>query len=560
MKNHIKSFFTKKDGNILVMTAAAMVFLVGLVAMVVDAGSFYYQKRRLQSAADMAALAAGADIAHARAAALAALSSNGYAAGALEGLTMGVFDPSAALGARFTTGGSNPNAAQVTLLTYAPMQFSKIFQLVGYQSSNGKVAIQASGVGATPAQASFAIGSTLASFNGGVLNAVFGALLGSSVSLQVMDYNSLLSTNIDLFQFSNALATRANLTGATYNSVASGSFAVGDILRAGITAAQGNSASAGAIGAMQALYHTLSSSALAQTINLSSLLNFGPYGGNNVGGASPVSFQINALSFFSSVLQIANRAHQLTFDLGVNIPPVADVTLTMTVGEPPVGTSIYMVGATGASAYTSQTRLLFTAQVSASGLSSSINLPILIDLAAGQATLAGVQCDMPSMTGTNVTLNVTPSVADAWIGNITNSMLTSTTTAPNPAAATILNLANIATVTGRAYASISNLTPTAVNFTYAQITSATGQNTSTTDFVSSLLSSLFQNLVMNVNVIGLPILVPAGLTTTIATALATATSPLDIVISSVLTALGLSLGQATTWVTGVKCGTPSIVQ
>jgi uncharacterized membrane protein len=232
----------------------------------------------------------------------------------------------------------------------------------------------------------------------------------------------------------------------------------------------------------------------------------------------------------------------------------------MTVGEPPVGTSMYMVGAAGASAYTSQTRLLFTAQISASGLSTLINLPILIDLAAGQATLAGVQCDAPSTAGTNVTLNVTPSVADAWIGNITNSMLTSTTTAPNPGPATLLNLVNIATVTGKANASISNLTPTPVNFTYAQIASATGQNTSTSDFVSSLLYNLFQNLVMNVNVIGLPILVPANLTTTIATALAAATTPLDTIISSVLTALGLSLGQATTWVTGVKCGNPAIVQ
>jgi uncharacterized membrane protein len=560
MKKYIGMFIANKRGSVLVLTAAAIVFVVGMIAMVVDFGSFYYQKRRLQTAADMAALAAGADLANARAAAVAALASNGLGAPTLQDISPGVFDPNAALGNRFNTGGSAQNAARVTLLTYVPMQFSKIFQLLGYSSANGQVAIKASSVGATPSEASFEIGSTLASLNGGVLNAVFGALLGGNVSLQLMDYNALLNANIDLFQFSNALATRINLTGPTYGSVASGSFTVGNILQAAITAAQANHGSAAAIAAMQDMVKAMSSSALGQKINMSSLVNFGPYSGNTVGALGPVSAQISAMNFFSSVLQIANGSNQLSFDLGVNLPPLAGVTLALAIGEPPVGASRFMVGATGASAFTSQTRLLFTAQITSAGLSSKIILPILLDVASGQATLGAVKCNAANMSATNVTLNVTPSVANAWIGNVTNAMLYSKTVAPDPLAATILTLANIATVTARANATITNRSPTAVNFTYAQIQSTAGQSTSTTDYVSSLLYYLFRNMVMNVNVIGLPALVPPALTTTIATALVAATAPLDVVISSVLTALGLSLGQATTWVTGVSCGTPKIVQ
>jgi uncharacterized membrane protein len=560
MKNLLKSLLANERGNVLVLTASGMVFVIGMVAMVVDVGSFYYQKRRLQTAADMAAMAAGSDVANASAAALAALSSNGYSAATLQDVTTGVYNSSASLGNRFTPGATNANAAKVTLLTYAPMQFSKIFQLAGYPTSAGTVAIKAAGVGSAAANASFEIGSTLASLNGGVLNAVFGALLGGNVSLQLMDYNSLLSANIDLFQFANALATRVNLTGPTYNSVASGSFTLGDVLQAAITTAQTEQDSSTAIAAMQTLYRTLSSSALGKTVSLSSLVNFGPYGGRSIGPSGPVAAQISALNFVSGVLQIANEKNQLSFDLGVNIPPVSSVTLTLAIGEPPVGSSQFVVGASGASAFTSQTRLLFTAQIAAQGLSSKINLPILLDVASGQATLAGVSCNAANMPATTVTLNVSPSIANAWVGNVTNAMLYSLTTPPNPPAATILTLANIATVTARANAAISNLSPTPVNFTYAQIQSAAGQNTSTTDYVSSLLSNLFQNMVLNVTALGLPALVPPGLTTTIATTLVSATAPLDVAISSTLTALGISLGQATTWVTGVGCGAPTIVQ
>lgn len=560
MRRLLRSFGSSKSGNVIVLAACTILMIAGLAALVVDVGTFYYAKRHLQTAADMAALAASTDLSDDQAAALAALTSNGYSANVLQSVTAGTYSPSASLGNRFTAGGTSPNAVKVALLNHTPVHFAPVFALLGVPTNSGTVAIGAKSVGSTPAYASFAIGSTLASFNGGVLNAVLSALVGGNVSLQVMDYNALANANIDLFQFSNALATRLNLTGTTYSSIASGNFAIGDIFQAAITSAQSQGASSSAIAALQALDNAIPSTMLSKTVNLSSLVSFGPYGRNSVGNASPVAFQVSALNLMSSVLQLANGSNQIALDLGVNTSPLADVTLTLMIGQPPVGTSTYALGPTGASVYTAQTRLLFTAQIGGSGLPATITVPILINLAGGQASLASIQCNAAQMSTSNVTLNVTPSLANAWIGNVTNSMLTSLTTTPNPGPATILNIVGLVSVTGRANAAITNLLPTPVSFSYAQITSVTGQTTSTTDYVSSLLSNLFGGLVMQVNVVGLPLLVPPNLTGTIGTALAAATTPLDSTINSVLLALGLNLGQATTWVSGVTCQTPVVVQ
>lgn len=58
-----------------------------------------------------------------------------------------------------------------------------------------------------------------------MLNAVLGRLLGANLSLSVMDYNALASANIDLFQFSNALATRVGLKAVTYGDLVAGNLA-----------------------------------------------------------------------------------------------------------------------------------------------------------------------------------------------------------------------------------------------------------------------------------------------------------------------------------------------
>ncbi|WP_204327080.1 hypothetical protein, partial [Stenotrophomonas maltophilia] len=59
--------------------------------------------------------------------------------------------------------------------------------------------------------AAFHVGSGLAALDGGIANAVLGALLDTRLSLRAMDYDALLSTRVDAFRFLDALDARLNL-------------------------------------------------------------------------------------------------------------------------------------------------------------------------------------------------------------------------------------------------------------------------------------------------------------------------------------------------------------
>lgn len=602
MLKQVNKLATCRSGSVVVVAAFFMLVAVAMGAIVIDLGSFFYQKRRLQSATDLAAISAAANMGNAQAAATATLALNGFSASTLGSIQFGnyVADPTIPSSQQFTplTTGLG-NAVRITTQIQAPYILGGIFKLIpsaaaatssnsttnsattgsscaststatscnssgapaagggGIQQS-GFVTIGATATAAQNSLASFAIGSGLASVNKGVLNAVLGGLVGGNLSLSVMDYQSLISANIDLFAFSNALATRAQLTGVTYNQLARGSFSVGTIMGAVVDTASVNPQnSAGVISALTQIASAATGN--AASVSIAPLLNYGPYGTTAVGSSAPITAMISALDLVSAIAQLSNGVHQIQAALNLNIPGIASASLDLAIGERPVGTSFVAIGSTGASVHTAQTRLLLTVQLAATGQSSLVNLPIYIELASGTAQLTGIQCNPSNMAAATVTLGVTPAIIDAWIGDVSMSDFTNMSTAPNPGPATLLNVANLATVSGLANATMTNLSATAVTFTYADIQALTKQTTSTTDFISSLLSNLFGNLQLTATAAGLGLGLPTGLTQTVGQTLAAATSPIDQLLTSILQTLGVELGQADTWVSGVSCGSAVLV-
>lgn len=570
-----RRFCSDAKGSVAILTALAMLVVVGVAALAVDLGSFFYQKRRLQAATDLAAVAAAGNLAKARDAAVATLALNGFAADALQSVETGAYvaDPSVPADKRFTVQPlATSNGVRLKTQITTPRIFSAVFAVIspataaavsdfctsaapcgaaGGSAPQQGVTISAQATAAQNALASFAIGSRLASLNGGVLNSVLGALLGANLSLSLMDYQALASANIDLFTFSNALATRASLTAVTYDQLGAGSFKTGDLLGAALDAAKANAAiGSTAISALS----QIAAAAPSVTAPINQLLSFGPYGSMTVGSAAPMSVSVSALDLVSAIAQIANSKHQIEAGLNLGLPGVASASLQLAIGERPVGTSWVAVGPAGASVHTAQTRLLLTLELTVPGLSTTVHAPLYVELASGTAQLSSVQCASADPTSSSVTLGVTPAVVDAWIGNVSSTEFDNFTSAPNPGPATLLNLANIAQVSGLAHATITNLQPTPVSFSYSDILQATKKTTSTTDFISSLLYNLFGGLQLKVSALGLSLLVPAGLDQTVATTLAAATTPIDQTLSQLLQTLGVGLGQADSWVGGVKCG------
>jgi uncharacterized membrane protein len=96
------------------------------------------------------------------------------------------------------------------------------------------------------------------------------------------------------------------------------------------------------------------------------------------------------------------------------------------------------------------------------------------------------------------------------------------------------------------------MTPTPLTFSHSEILSETKKTVGTTDFTSTLLSRLVGDLQLNVSVLGLGLggpLISSGVSSLIANAV----SPLDQVLSSVLQSLGVGLGQADVWLSGIRC-------
>ena len=553
----------------MLFAAMSPVFLV-CAALTVDVGTFFLQKRALQGATDLAAMAAAQNPTQALSAAQRNLALNGFPTSAVQSVQFGAYAPDTATPpAQWFTPAASGRAVQVSSQIQAHYYFATILNWIGSSSTTcggascGNVTssqtdsatITATATATIDPQASFAIGSGLASLNGGILNGVLGGLLGSNLSFSLMDYQSLANANIDLFAFSNALATRMNLTALTYNELLNTQVAAPVALSALADAAN---VSPGVPLSVVDDLNSIAGLASNQTIAVGQLLSLGEYGKLQANSPEPITATADALDMVSAIAQLANGQHQVQAALNLNIAPIASASLALTIGERPVGSGFVSVGSTGATVHTAQTRLLLTLQIAQTGSSSLISLPIYIELASGTATLSAISCSAdPNQT--TVTLNVTPAVIDAWIGAVSAADMTNYSAEPQPGPATLLNVLGLGAVSGRANATITNLAAAPVTFSDSDIVNDVRQTTSTTDFVSSVLYNLFANLQLTLNVGGLQVTAPAPVTSAIGASLATATAPVDQVVSGILNALGLSLGNAYTWVNGVKCGNARLV-
>jgi uncharacterized membrane protein len=542
----LRRFTADQRGNIAIMGAGLMTLVIGCAALGVDLGSIFTDRRRTQSAADLAAIVAASNLTNATNAASATVVKNNYPPSALVSVELGTYSPNSAISptARFVTPAVGAaNAARVTLQTQTPLYFAR------YLTGSNQFTIKTSAIASGTALASFSIGSRLVSLNGGLINAMLGGMLGTSLSLSAMDYQSLINARIDATDFLTAVASRINLTGATYDSVLTSNVKVADIIAAALTTQQATNGANSATTALSTIAQAVTG--LSTKIMPGSLIDLGPYDGLTTGQKPKVGVSMSVLDLLSATGQLANGTNQVATSVNLGLPGIASASLTATIGERPVGSGWVALGAQGASVHTAQTRVLVSVQLIGSGSAPVVNLPIYIEVASGTATLNAVTCGHPNVSTSDVTLGVTPGIVDAWIGNVTTAALSNFTSKPNPPAATLVNLGAV-TVSGRAHAGMGNTTPSSVDFSYADIQSQVIKTVTTTNFTSSLTSSLLGDLSLTVNVGGLALPIP-GLGSTVAGIIGGATGSVDQLLASVLATLGVGIGQVDVWVSGVRC-------
>lgn len=546
----LRRFAADQRGNFALMSVVGMTLAISCAALGVDIGSIAADRRKTQSTADLAAIVAASNLTNATNAAKAALTSNNVPASALTNIELGTYTADSTIPPqnRFVTPAVGiANAARVTVQTSTPLYFSKFF------TGSNAFTIKTQAIAANTQIASFAIGSRLASLNGGLLNGVLGSLLGTTLSLSVMDYQALLNTRIDAFDFLSALSTRIGLTAGTYESVLNANVKVGDILAAALGAQQSTNGASTATTALS----TISQAATASTAKITplSLIDAGPYSDLKVGTKPKIGVGISLYDLLQATAGLATGSNQVNTGLNVNLPGLANVQLIVQIGERPQGSSWVAVGTQGVSVHTAQTRIFLQVKVlnstSSASTFSAVNLPVYVEVGSGTATLNKVSCGYPNINTSTVTLGVTPGVVDAWIGNVSAADVKNVTTKPNPGPVTLVDLGLI-TVTGKAHVGMGNTTPVNVDFSYADITAQTKKTVNSTNFTSSLIGSLLGDLNITVNVLGLGIPIP-GLGALVGGVLSLATGVLDQLLVGVLSTLGVGIGQADVWVNGIRC-------
>jgi uncharacterized membrane protein len=376
---------------------------------------------------------------------------------------------------------------------------------------------------------------------------LISALTGSNVSLDLVDYNSLASANIDLFGYLRALSTQANLTAVDYNDVLSAQVSGQNALDALITQA-GQTITPASIIALQQIANALPTT----PISIGNLASPGPYGNYAIGSVPPVTMNISALNLLQGMAGLASNGQQVTASLATNVPGLT-AQLSLAIGEP---AQMSAFGIPPISASDEQINLLVTFGVAVPGLATA-QLPVTITVARSVATLTSVSCPFNNPSGDTATIDVTPSVATASIGTMTN--FTDFADAPSIAPAQILNVAGLVKITGSANTSIGGTQTTPVSFTQADVEAGTVKTVSSGQLASSLATTLIGNLQLQAQALGLNLGIGSVAKQSLMTTLDGVATPMDSILSSLLGNLGIGVGEADVWTTQIVCGTAVLV-
>lgn len=564
-------FWRERGANVGVMAAIFLPVTLALGAVAIDRGSLHVERRQAQAATDLAAIAAAASPAKAADTALAVLAANGVPDARLvdaiprgpDGLPRRIARPHVVVtpgryvaGAgseaadRFTPGGSPANAARVTVARTGTRFFGASLIAPPVMSTTA--------VGASLSSASFSIGSRLASLNGGIANAVLGALLGAELSLEAMDYDALLEAEIGLDGLLGSLARKVNLTAASYDELLATEVSPG-LLASAIAASPGLSPRT--LGALSAIERA-ASGPNAAAVALGKFVGLGTNGGEPLGTSIPgLEAKIGVMELLAAAGAVAQGGRQVSLDLGASIPGLARLSLDLAIGEPPQFQHWFALGEAGTTVRTAQTRLSLVAELGGSALlGARIKVPLYVELAFGEASLADVACSTGHPDSAVVTVGARPGVVEAWLGEVDPAALRRFSERPRVRKARLLDAAGLVRVTGSAHAAMDDIRPTALSFSASDIASGKVNSVATRDFTRSLTGSLLRDLSVEAKALGLGLGPPSNLTSLVASALETATPALDRALGSVLAILGLKLGEADIRVHSVSCGRPVLVQ
>lgn len=538
-------FSADRRGAVAVIAAVAGGLLCLFTAAVIDLGVLVLHTRRVQGAADLAALSAVRNLAQGEdavaRAALATVEANVAPDVSVTVATaLGVYwpDPTKMRNDRFAPGGATPNAARVEVASRAPMFFSHL--LLGRDLVRVTRRATATIGGETP-KAMISIGSRMARLDEGVANQLIGGLTGSKVSLSVMDYRRLVDLDVNLMGYTDALATELGVELGDYDRLLATQVDAGRALRVLERVAGGEDG--GALG-------KLASASAGTKVRLGDLIGLEARSPDGIREGLDAS--VSAMDLVMAMLEVGGGDRQIALNLGVPAG-LADLKTSLVIGERPNRSPWLTVTADGQPIIrTAQARLYVRARTaqSLSGL-ARVELPILIELAASEARLKSLSCD-PAHA---VEVDVRPGLARASIGVVDETRLSDFKTPLSPQRATLLSVAGLVSITGKADVEAADAGFRSLGFDADDIDNQRAKTMASRGFASGAVASLLARLDVDVNVIGLGLGL-GDLTKALGQLLEPLGPVLDGALNPVLDLLGLKLGEADVTVHGLSCPDP----
>ena len=547
-------FRRARGGNVAIMVALGSTALMGVSAIGLDLGVVFQARRKAQGAVDVAAMLAAANPVQADTLARQSLIDNGYGTGSPVVVTAGAYAAKAQVAPadRFQSGAAPTNAVRVALQTSVRTNFARALGL------SSVVPIRVTGTAAQAQFAAFSIGSGTVALQGGIANALLGALLGARLSLSVMDYNALAGARVDAFRFLDALSTSLNLQAASYSDILQSSVSIGQIIPALQVAARGELNAAPVLSALGTLLGNLTGSAgagtlvpVAQIVDLGDAANLGPARGS-VGPKVPL------LGLVTDAASIANGQRQIAMDLGTALPGLLSARVTLAIGERRQSSSWVQPGTDNATIHTAQTRLLIEVTLTAPLGLGNINLPIYAEIAPATATLKSVTCPWSAASQRKVTIDAQPGLLTLAVAKVSPSAIAVGAATPDLSQPAPLISLPLIWVKGLARTTVAPASPKTLTFSDSDIANHVTRSVTSTGLTTSLTGSLIQSLTLSVD--GLDLVLLTLLKPLLMPALSAVTPTLDQILDTVLAVLGIRLGYADITVDGTRCDQAVLVQ
>jgi uncharacterized membrane protein len=412
----------RERGNVLFVSAAALLFLLSVAVIAVDTGRIGWQKRQLRLQTDLAALAAGWEVGDCRggasdpvAAANAAGAANGYEGDlsqAPNGVRLGRVETVSGVRTFVATGdAASARAVEVVAVHDVPRSWLLPTLIPG------TVALSARATARPQAVAGIRVGSRAASVSeddADVLDQVLGGLLGGALDVSAVGYDGLLDAQLTL----GDLVAAAGV--GDVEQLLAAELSVADFLDATASALSAGGESAAAA----TLDDVVASIPGGQTFSVGDVLEVAEGGDEAALDAS-----LNAFDLLGFSAQAANLDHAVVIDpLTLDLPGVAAGTLELVVIEPPQ----IAVGPPGRDeegewrtrATTGQIRFQLELEalddLDIGVLSGAVRLGLAYEVAPAEARLAWIECARAARPVHRVGVEVEPGLVRYGFGSFTD--------------------------------------------------------------------------------------------------------------------------------------------